>query len=300
MKFKIIDVEEIYNNDNNLKKEDVNMLMEWAEKQPHLPKVSELIMACFLHSCFYKIEAAKSAIDVYFTGSTVNPDMFQFKNVLQDPMVKRTIDNNLVVILPKKAPNGDSAFLLVPSVSPENYHYPSQCRVLDAQRMIHLHEKGPFTGIHIIIDLKNVVFGHFIKLSTTAMAVKNYLYILQEGLPVRLKHIHFINIVSFMDKILALIKPFMKKELQEKLRVHTDINSLYTYIPQDLLPVEYGGSCESSDVLKENVKKLLVDNEDFLIAQDALVVDESKRTERNEKLNDVFGIAGSFKKLEVD
>ncbi|XP_072382632.1 alpha-tocopherol transfer protein-like [Diabrotica undecimpunctata] len=299
MKFKIIDVEEIYKNDDKLKKEDVNMLMEWAEKQAHLPKVSELIMACFLHSCFYKIEAAKSAVDVYFTGSTLNPDMFQFKT-LKDPIVKRTTDNNLVVILPKKAPNGDSVFILKPGENPENYHYPTQCKVLDAQRIIHLHEKGPFTGIHIVVDLKDVVFGHVIKLSTTVMAVKNYLYILQEGLPVRLKHIHFINIVSFIDKILAVIKPFMKKELQDKLRVHSDISSLFTYIPQDLLPVEYGGSCESSEVLKENVKKLIVENEEFLIAQDALVVDESKRTERNEKLNDVYGIAGSFKKLEVD
>lgn len=36
---------------------------------------------------------------------------------------------------------------------------------------------------------------------------------LQEGLPVRLKGIHVLNTQSIVDKIMMLIKPFMKKDL---------------------------------------------------------------------------------------
>lgn len=35
----------------------------------------------------------------------------------------------------------------------------------------------------------------------------------QEGLPVRLKGIHVLNTQSIVDKIMMLVKPFMKKEL---------------------------------------------------------------------------------------
>lgn len=37
---KIVDVEKVYNEEKDLKKEHVKQLMEWADKQPHLPKIS--------------------------------------------------------------------------------------------------------------------------------------------------------------------------------------------------------------------------------------------------------------------
>lgn len=35
-----LDVNEIYNRDKNLKKEDVSALLEWVDLQPHLPKMT--------------------------------------------------------------------------------------------------------------------------------------------------------------------------------------------------------------------------------------------------------------------
>lgn len=40
MPFKEIDVNEIYNNDVNMKKDDVGTLLEWVSLQPHLPKMT--------------------------------------------------------------------------------------------------------------------------------------------------------------------------------------------------------------------------------------------------------------------
>lgn len=45
------------------------------------------------------------------------------------------------------------------------------------------------------------------------LKMRMFLMLLQEGLPVRLKGIHVLNTQSIIDKIMILIKPFMKKEL---------------------------------------------------------------------------------------
>lgn len=48
---------------------------------------------------------------------------------------------------------------------------------------------------------------------------------------VRLKEFHFINAPSFIDRLLFMVKPFMKVDLLHKLKVHTvGSNTLDEYI----------------------------------------------------------------------
>lgn len=44
-----------------------------------------------------------------------------------------------------------------------------------------------------------------------------------------------------MDKILALMRPFMKKELMDVLQLHGNLDSFDKYVPRDMLPNECGG-----------------------------------------------------------
>lgn len=43
--------------------------------------------------------------------------------------------------------------------------------------------------------------------------IKSFLQFVQEAIPIKLKTIHVLNSVYFVDKILAILKPFMKMEL---------------------------------------------------------------------------------------
>ena len=44
-----------------------------------------------------------------------------------------------------------------------------------------------------------------------------------------------------MDKILALMNPFLKKELASVLYLHNSLEDFYKFVPKDILPMEYGG-----------------------------------------------------------
>lgn len=44
-------------------------------------------------------------------------------------------------------------------------------------------------------------------------SIKKFFAYLQEGVPGKLRAIHVLNVVYFFDKILAMIKPFMRAEI---------------------------------------------------------------------------------------
>lgn len=86
------------------------------------------------------------------------------------------------------------------------------CMVVDML----LYREGTAKGHIIIVDMDGVTFAHAGRLNP--IAIKNFLYYLQEAVPLRLKGLHFINTNAVMDIILAMMKPFMKKELMEVVR----------------------------------------------------------------------------------
>lgn len=68
----------------------------------------------------------------------------------------------------------------------------------------------------------------------------------QEALPVRLMGLHFVNTPSFMDKVLALMRPFMKKELMDAMHLHqTKESFIGKHMDGKLMPIEYGGEAGS-------------------------------------------------------
>lgn len=98
-------------------------------------------------------------------------------------------------------------------------------------------DEGTCEGIIITFDMKGVVLGHLLRMGL--FTVKHFMHYLQEGMPVRIRGLQFFNIVPFVDKILLLVKPFMKKSLFEMLQLHTTIDPVYEHIPPKMFPRDY-------------------------------------------------------------
>lgn len=94
-----------------------------------------------------------------------------------------------------------------------HYNYNDCMKLWNMINDLWLYEHGTNKGHIFVVDVAGVVLGHAGRLSP--LGLKKYLTYLQDGLPVRLKGLHFINSVSVMEIILNMMKPFMKKELMD-------------------------------------------------------------------------------------
>ncbi|KAJ3618120.1 hypothetical protein MTP99_006148 [Tenebrio molitor] len=298
MELSLVDVKTQYHKDNKLKKEDVRALLDWSEKQPHLPQITELQAILFLQSCYYRNEAAKSALDNYFTLKTLCSDIFGDRNPTR-PALTTALAAGVVTTLPKKTPEGYTLiFIKLADTNPNNFDFAVQLRYFDMVCTTQLYQEGTSEGHVVVADMKGTVFGHLTKAGP--IIVKKFLFYLQEAMPVRLKGLHFFNIVPFMDKVLALIRPFLKMELMDMLHLHNGVEDLAKYVPLECLPQEYGGTVEAVPVLHEKIKSKLLENVKLFEWEQGQSVDESRRPERPKNVGDFFGIEGTFKKLEID
>lgn len=296
---KPVDVATIYKNDPKLKKDDVTSLINWISNQPHLPKITEMQAILFIHSCYYSLEKAKNALDTFFTLRTMCPELFAQLSP-QNPNIITALNVSLITPLPRLTPEGYVvAFNRLLDVDPNKYLFSDQAKVQDMIGMAYLNNYGPCNGVVSIIDLHGSGISHLWRIHV--MTIKKFLFYLQEGMPVRIMGIHFINVTPFVDKVVSMIKPFMKKDLLQVLHLHSGTNeTLYQFVPKECLPEELGGQSPSISILHEKSKKFVNDNAAFFEFQEKQIVDESKRPGKPKNVDDFFAVDGSFRKLLLD
>lgn len=107
-----------------------------------------------------------------------------------------------------------------------------------------------------IFDMAGYTLRHLTKTALTALRV--YMKFVQEAHPVRLKEIHVLNCPSFLDKVLTVVKPFIKSEVFKLIHFHLpDADTPYKHFPRAMLPEEYGGEAGKMADLKKHWMQLL-------------------------------------------
>lgn len=95
-------------------------------------------------------------------------------------------------------------------------------------RLITLDDGGITDGEIPIFDMTGFSLKHITKIVLSSLRV--YMKYTQEAHPVRLKQIHVINCSSFLDRVMTLIKPFIKGEVF-KLVSHSLLNlSIFLFL----------------------------------------------------------------------
>ncbi|XP_067010293.2 alpha-tocopherol transfer protein-like isoform X1 [Anabrus simplex] len=278
---------------------DVKYLMDWISQQPHLPDgIDERWIRSSLIARKNSVEKVKHSIDLCYTVKGLAPEFFEKRDPL-DPELHEIFTKQFAYPLPKLTPEGSRVLLYnIMDLEVKDYEFSKSTKVVLMMGAVQLLEDICRNWV-LVFDLRGFTFNH---LSTiTIPQLKKFLMIAQEAFPIRMKAVHAIFAPPFIDKILSLFKPFLKKKLADRIHVHTDgFGTLFDSVPREIFPKDYGGEEPPFRDLLEKWNKKIIEYRDWFSKDDNRKVDESKRPGKPKSYDEMFGFEGSFRKLSVD
>lgn len=228
-------------------------LTEWAENEK-LPnaQIDDELITKFLQGCKYRVKTAKDKIKSYHKLRYDTPEWFSSRDPLAED-IQGLLDIGIYLPLPEKDEK-ECVTIFVrptlqdPSVFPLAAVYKTTFMLLDL--VMHLEDAITKNGIHAVVDLEGLSFGHILEL--TPSIIKKSVQAWQSSYPVRFKSFTFYNCPHFARFILNLMKNFMGSKLKKRLKILSEPVKTHND-PENInkKPMEYGGTNGSlPDVIK--------------------------------------------------
>uniref|UniRef100_A0A182UD92 CRAL-TRIO domain-containing protein n=1 Tax=Anopheles melas TaxID=34690 RepID=A0A182UD92_9DIPT len=230
-----------------LEREDLSREDLKALRQPPVEGVPATItdkqLACFLDACDKNIDETRKVLKIYYEARKNGPELFNNRDP-HSAAIQQCLQNHGYSVVFHRLKNSRSS----------NYHFDEAIKTYFMTIDSCLYTQGPRPGIIFLFDMKNVGLMHLTRINMSS--VRKFFHYLQDGLPAKLKAIHVMNVVSFFDKILYIIKPFIHAEILNVLYLHTssaNLDSFYEeWIPKSGLPSDLGGDMKSIDELHQD------------------------------------------------
>ncbi len=117
-----------------------------------------------------------------------------------------------MTILPEPDRKGHRIFIgRLSNTDPAQYNFIAAVKAMQLVIETSLREEGAAPGYVFVYDQRGVQLGHVARMPLAA--VRKYLTYIQEGLPIKMRAIHVVNLNPVGERFLNMVKPFMKREL---------------------------------------------------------------------------------------
>jgi len=282
----------------------IDHLRKWIEQSPHLHNIrkDDLVLKTFLRGCKYSLEKSKEKLDFFFTVRTTLPSWFDNWDPRQ-AAVQAYLNKGVYLPLPGYDKHGRFCVLMRPGTSDPNHMKIEDGFKVSTMMMeyaLRVNEQAQVKGLVLIQDMAGMTASHAAQVNP-ALA-KKAMTVWQDASPQNPKAMHFLNMPGVIETVFRMMQTLQKEKMRKRNVVHSkgDYSQLIDDIGADILPKEYGGNNVSVDVLRDFWKKETEENRNWFLDQSKYKTDESKRTGKPKNHSDIFGIEGSFRKLEID
>ncbi|XP_039291891.1 alpha-tocopherol transfer protein-like isoform X2 [Nilaparvata lugens] len=191
------------------------------------------------------------------------------------------------------------------NLNPDQYYFGTSLKAIfmtmDAIQL----EQGPVPGYVIVLDGKGYTLSHMLRATITLC--KRFIQYSQEGSTFFPKAIHVLNLSSVLEKVVTILKPFMKSDLFSVIKFYKPgkHGELFDHLPASIIPDEYGGTGGVLTEIQEEHVQHLMKYKDWFAAEEQLRIDETKRGDlrscaESVLCNEEEDIGTSLKRLEID
>uniref|UniRef100_A0A1I8PNA3 CRAL-TRIO domain-containing protein n=1 Tax=Stomoxys calcitrans TaxID=35570 RepID=A0A1I8PNA3_STOCA len=283
--------------------EDLAALKEWIRQQPHLKaNTDDQLLVTFLRGCKFSMERAKAKIDKFYTLKTKFPELFRPTDV-DDPKFRELFRLGMWLYLPTPLHGNGPRIGIMRSglYSTDKYTVEDVMQVASALQEIILLEDdyASINGVVFIGDMEKATMAHFFQMTPAIM--KKMTVFSEQAIPLRPKASHFINTPSGFEPVFNMVKPMMSAKHQSRMFVHGNKMDLLTKeIPLKYLPKEYGGENGSVEEILNEWEQKLDKHRDYFKRSAEFGTDEKLRPGKAIDFDSMFGIDGSFRKINVD
>ncbi|XP_014483536.1 PREDICTED: alpha-tocopherol transfer protein-like [Dinoponera quadriceps] len=295
-----ITLEEELKKNPELKLSDIQILREWCEKQPHLPKIQDVELAIFLHSSYYHIESTKKRIENYYTYRSHAPELFSNRDIRNVKQLRDAFKVTAYFKLEGKTKEEYCIFFSrMVDMDPSHFFLSDSLKacLMSIDELFWTRES--LAEYIMVIDVTGYTTGHVGR--TNLVTLKKMIYYCQDALPVRLKGVHIINSSPIFEMIFNMAKHFINEEMINLVYVHSSLENVNKYIPIKILPNECGGKAGPiQELWKTQLQKIENFHEWFLEDEKNHRVNESLRIGNSKTSSDLFGVEGSFRQVEID
>jgi len=280
---------------------DLAALKAWLAKTPHLKaRTDDQLLLNFLRGCKFSLEKTKEKLDNFYTFRGAIPELFADRKITQETI--DFIKMGVVVPLPKTdGPDGPRIMLIRSGcydADKVDIWRMFKATSLIQDIMLLEDDNMVVAGTVNIMDVKGATMSHFTKWTPSMM--KKMTMVWQDANPIRIKGLHYVNTPSFFLGIFNVFKVFLNEKIQSRINIVGDqIEPLYEKISRELLPAEYGGNAGTIEEILDYWVKKVKEYEQYFLDDAKYGTDEKKRPGKPKNAENLFGLEGSFRQLEI-
>ncbi|XP_014276160.1 clavesin-2 [Halyomorpha halys] len=213
----------------------------FSNQNNDIPHLEDKFLMRFLYARKMNINESYTLLCNYFSYRIRNKELFENLTV-DDPLIKQALYDGFPGVLPEKDRKGRCVLVFFGN-NWEQANYPLE--VVYKSLLITLEElitdvNNQINGFVIIVDWTDISFRQVTSISPRVLGLM--VEGLQDCFPAKFKGIHFLNQPWYIERLLSILKTFLKEKTSKKIFVHgNNLVSLHSHVTPAILPSELGG-----------------------------------------------------------